>query len=761
MDGLRQSLRLLAVCGFLSGSALAQGTATEAPSAKLLKFRPSLPGVDYDTPPDEATRNACKVEPVITAEKRNIGYALRDPQGKMLRRFVSARGKKMDQWSYYQDGFEVYREDDLNGDSHLDECRWLNSGGSRIALVERGKIKAWKQISAEEASKVMVQALVAGDAALLETVMASPEELADAGVPKDVVAKVAASAEKRVEQIAALQKQLVGWNAQTIWNRFDGTFPHVIPADPARRAGQGLDALRKRDGDPGHHGRAAEQRQDGVLAGFRHDPARLDLEIHRASACHRSGEADRRGREQHAIDAVRPGRATIAPRNEAMELRAQGACRLRRRRMPRRLQAGEKRSIARYHVSRIPLLRAIVKESANDDEKLGYNKQVVDSLIAAFRTGHYPQGRKPLETIIKEGGKLAPYAAYSLIDADFAIRNDEPGANFVANQKKWMAELEEFLEKFSDSDEAAPVLFHLANANEFNADEAKAREQYARLVKNYAGTEAGKKAAGALRRLDLAGKELSIAGTGLQNDTVDTSKYRGKPVLGRVLGKLGDAGEARPSRAGEAVREAPKDEARDHRNQSRQRSSRAGRLRERAPDHLAADLTRPAGWTAAWRWTTASSSCPRCFWSIPRGRWSIAICEPRPKSTASSKRWPLASRPAWRLTRRTEHAQIAQAVGIKKAEILALADEFEARGIGVIEGRKDRSRSPTRADAGIEKNPGVCGGAARIAGTRIPVWQLVEARALGASEAEILVDFPSLPRSGPGQRVVLRGISSR
>jgi uncharacterized protein (DUF433 family) len=46
--------------------------------------------------------------------------------------------------------------------------------------------------------------------------------------------------------------------------------------------------------------------------------------------------------------------------------------------------------------------------------------------------------------------------------------------------------------------------------------------------------------------------------------------------------------------------------------------------------------------------------------------------------------------------------------------------------------------------AGIDKTRGVCGGAARIVGTRAPVWQLVEARNAGASEAQILVDFPSL-----------------
>jgi uncharacterized protein (DUF433 family) len=88
--------------------------------------------------------------------------------------------------------------------------------------------------------------------------------------------------------------------------------------------------------------------------------------------------------------------------------------------------------------------------------------------------------------------------------------------------------------------------------------------------------------------------------------------------------------------------------------------------------------------------------------------------------------------------------QIAQVVGIKKSEVEALADDFETRGIAVLESKKGPLRSRTSIAPGIEKTRGVCGGAARIARTRIPVWQLVEARALGASEAEILVDFPGL-----------------
>ena len=45
---------------------------------------------------------------------------------------------------------------------------------------------------------------------------------------------------------------------------------------------------------------------------------------------------------------------------------------------------------------------------------------------------------------------------------------------------------------------------------------------------------------------------------------------------------------------------------------------------------------------------------------------------------------------------------------------------------------------------GIERTPGICGGDARIAGTRIPVWALVQYRKLGASEADLLCVYPTL-----------------
>jgi len=45
---------------------------------------------------------------------------------------------------------------------------------------------------------------------------------------------------------------------------------------------------------------------------------------------------------------------------------------------------------------------------------------------------------------------------------------------------------------------------------------------------------------------------------------------------------------------------------------------------------------------------------------------------------------------------------------------------------------------------GIDSTPGVCGGEPCIVRTRIPVWVLVHARALGTSEADLLRSYPTL-----------------
>lgn len=48
------------------------------------------------------------------------------------------------------------------------------------------------------------------------------------------------------------------------------------------------------------------------------------------------------------------------------------------------------------------------------------------------------------------------------------------------------------------------------------------------------------------------------------------------------------------------------------------------------------------------------------------------------------------------------------------------------------------------AHPGIDFQPDVCGGSARIIRTRIPIWLLEALRRSGRSEAELLADYPTL-----------------
>lgn len=45
---------------------------------------------------------------------------------------------------------------------------------------------------------------------------------------------------------------------------------------------------------------------------------------------------------------------------------------------------------------------------------------------------------------------------------------------------------------------------------------------------------------------------------------------------------------------------------------------------------------------------------------------------------------------------------------------------------------------------GIEHTPGVCGGDACVASTRIPVWTLEQSRRLGFTDEELLNNYPTL-----------------
>src|SRR5205814_2171798 len=108
MAKARMSAGLVASIAVLGSLAVATATAAPPTVAQMLNFRPKQEGVVCTTPtPQEQDR--CKVE--LVKSGRVSGWVLKDERGEPLRRYLDTNGdNKIDVWSYFQKGVEVYRE---------------------------------------------------------------------------------------------------------------------------------------------------------------------------------------------------------------------------------------------------------------------------------------------------------------------------------------------------------------------------------------------------------------------------------------------------------------------------------------------------------------------------------------------------------------------------------------------------------------------------------------------------------------------------
>ena len=137
---------------------------------QALQLRPVQSDVDMDRP-GSSQADKCRLE---AAERhQGLGTAGRSGSGG-LRRFLDTDGdNKLDQWCYYKDGIEIYRDIDSDKNGRADQYRWLGTAGTRwgIDRDEDGKIDSWKQISAEEVSAEAVNALKKQDVKRLKALL--------------------------------------------------------------------------------------------------------------------------------------------------------------------------------------------------------------------------------------------------------------------------------------------------------------------------------------------------------------------------------------------------------------------------------------------------------------------------------------------------------------------------------------------------------------------------------------------------------------
>lgn len=506
--------------------------AQEVTVEQVLKYRPAQEGIEYDTPAGDEIKQ-CKLD----VDKLGDGSAwiVFGPQGQVIRRFVDSDGNgTVDQFRYYQHGLEVYRDYDRNENRTIDESRWLNMGGSRWGVDndEDGTIDSWKMISAEEATKVAVEAMAAGDPGQLATVLISEADIKKLGIDQRLADELRESVKAPAEQLQTVRSGSQVITPDAKWIRFDTSMlmPGVVPAE-AGKADEDLHvyenvmALVETAGETGF-----VLVGEMVRVGDTWKLTRVPLPIEGDAAQIPGGEGILMQPELPGMDAMAGGELTPEVRKLLEELSNLD------KEAPD--PSSSAREVSAYHVSRARLLGELAKVAKTAEEREQWKRQQVDGIAAATQTGTFPNGLQQLQAIEKEvrgsnNTDLVPYIVFRRILAEYntKLQNADGAEAREEIQAWWLEQLETFVKTHSTAEDSPDAALQLAIGLEFSGKLKQAREWYEAIVKNFPTAPAAKRARGAVRRLGLVGKPLTFSGDALGGGQVDLARYKGRVVL--------------------------------------------------------------------------------------------------------------------------------------------------------------------------------------------------------------------------------------
>lgn len=506
---IRMTYRLLAgltLTAGLSGTAWAQLPALTV--EKALAQKPRQEGVNVSTP----SPAGCRIDAIPHPKQSGsvVGYIVRDAQGRPLRQFVSYDNKHFNIVSFYLDGQEAYREIDSNLDGVPDQYRWLGSNGSKwgIDRDQDGRIDGWAVLSPEEASQELLAALVTRDSKRFSALLPGKEELENLTLPPTEANRIRTALSGAMPKFEEAAKSL-NLSTATHWMHVELPIPQVIPAD----AFGGKDDL--------------VSYKTGMIV----------LEDKGQTQFVQTGELMLVGRVWKFIDGPSsgigggnvPGLEIDLIKAEIAELDAHDKT---------AIHATTPESQAAYSLQRAQILGKIVAKLPPDKQDI-WLRQQIDSLTNAAESGKLPGGVNPLEQLkgiaskLPANSPLAAYVAYRILLAENAQALANGEAVTAAAQDKWRANLEAFISKHRNAEDAPDAMLRLAMAFEFlgKEGEAKAKQWYEDLARSYPQHAYAAKAAGAIRRLDAEGQPLDLQGTTIGGQAFSASQLSGKALI--------------------------------------------------------------------------------------------------------------------------------------------------------------------------------------------------------------------------------------
>ncbi|MFQ5732037.1 MAG: redoxin domain-containing protein [Planctomycetaceae bacterium] len=512
-------------------SAATAALPADPPSVKLaLSFRPVQKTVTYETP-KVSEYDKCKVQ--VERQGKTSGWVVFGPSGQVLRRFGDTNGDNVvDHWRYYRHGLEVYRDIDTNFNNKVDQSRWLNSGGSRWGLDrdEDGRIDEWKVISAEEASAEAVRALTSGDVRTLKPLLVNADDLKSLRVAGELRKKILESVDSPAAKLRSAPANSAGVTARTKWVRFNASSPGVVPADEGKAefdltVYENAMAIVETDGKSGLV-QIGEMLRVGNAWKLTQVPFSVGANVRVTAG----------GLLMQPIVAAAtiPRGATggLSPKMQKLLAELQELD----RKAPK--PSDGTKAFARYNRSRAELIEKLIAASDTQADRDQWRKQLVDGVAAAVQSGLDPDGLKKLQSIEADvrrrnpRSRVLPYATFRRMVAEYAVRLQNASAGKRADvQAWWLKELEGFAGKYPSAEDAPEAMLQLGITLEFGNKVKDARGWYSKAVAADGKSSAGRRAAGALKRLNLVGKVLELSGPSLSGGVIDVTRYRGKVLL--------------------------------------------------------------------------------------------------------------------------------------------------------------------------------------------------------------------------------------
>ncbi|MBS0208683.1 MAG: redoxin family protein [Planctomycetes bacterium] len=511
----------------------ANPTATDA-----LQLQPTQRDVEYDRPAaDVAAKCTIKAEQI----NGHTGWVVRDAEARILRRFVDTNNDNVvDQWCYYLNGIEVYRDIDLNFNGKADQLRWLNSAGTRwgIDANEDGKIDSWKLISAEEVSAELVRAIGDRDSARFNRVLITEDEIASLGLgteQSETLKKQVQAAGDKFRTFVSSKKEsatrFASAGNKLRWTHFGGTLPGLVPAGTAGAtkdvvAYENVAAMVQLDDKH-------EQIMVGTLVRVGDSwrlidapPAPSDSnELAAGSGFFFSSEATPRPEMPAG-----PGGTDGSQPAEVTDLMAKVE------KLDQELGAAVAAKKPALHAQRAKLLDDLIRQTTGETRAL-WVRQLADTCSAAAQMGEFPEGVAILEATAKKleanpaDAELAAFVEYRFLQADYGVRVSDPKMDFVKTQQRWLDGLQAFISKYPKVADTADALLQLAVAKEFAGQEDDAKKVYGQLVAGFPESQPAKKATGAIARLDSVGKVIQLAGKNLTGQAVNLGQFRDKVIV--------------------------------------------------------------------------------------------------------------------------------------------------------------------------------------------------------------------------------------